>query len=141
MVKEVKEDFSQNKSIYFELNKHIPKDANILHYASDFGQKDVLLTLQQASRRIFTFIKDEERRETAEQTYVVKRRKISYIKDTTEINKKIDMLLISDENFDINTVTELPETVIFVNIKNTSFENNNYTLDFRSESLKVFRSE
>ncbi|GAA4165402.1 MMPL family transporter [Chryseobacterium ginsenosidimutans] len=141
VVKEVKQDFNTNKSIYFELNKHIPKDANILHFANDFGQKDIVLTLQQAGRRIFTLIKNDERRETAEQTYLVKRRKINYIKDTTEINKKIDILLVSDENFNMNDVTELPETVIFVNIKNNSFENINYTLAFSSESLKVFKAK
>ncbi|GAA5099700.1 MMPL family transporter [Chryseobacterium ginsengisoli] len=141
VVKEVKRDFNANKSVYFELNKHIPKETNILHFANDFGQKDVLLTLQQASRRIFTLIKNDEKRETAEQTYLVKRRKINYIKDTTEINKKIDVLLVSDENFNLNDIAELPETVIFVNIKNTSFENNNYTLQFSSESLKVFKTK
>jgi 1-acyl-sn-glycerol-3-phosphate acyltransferase len=141
VVKEIKQDFNTNKSVYFELNKHIPKDANILHIANDFGQKDILLTLQQAGRRIFSFIKNDERRETAEQTYLVKRRKINYIKDTTEINKKIDVLLVSDENFNISELAELPETVIFVNIKNTWSENNNYTLEFSSESLKVFKTK
>ncbi|WP_267404427.1 MULTISPECIES: MMPL family transporter [unclassified Chryseobacterium] len=138
VVQEVKNDFNQNKSVYFELNKHIPNDANILHFANDYGQKDVLLTLQQASRRMFTLITNDERRETAEQTYLVKRRKISYIKNTTEITKKIDVLLVSDENFDLNTVTELPETIIFVNVNSDSFKTDNFTLKFSSESLKVF---
>ncbi|MFC3159693.1 hypothetical protein SAMN05443633_10623 [Chryseobacterium arachidis] len=141
VVKEVKEDFNQNKSVYYELNKHIPKDANILHFSDDFGQKDVLLTLQQASRRIFTFIKDDERREIARQTYIVKKRKINYINNSTEIDKPIDVILVSDENFNIAEVAELPKTVIFMNIKNNSFNNNNYTLQFSSESLKVFSSE
>ncbi|WP_449400324.1 hypothetical protein [Chryseobacterium wanjuense] len=57
----MKEDFNQNKSVYYELNKHILKDSNILHVADDFGQKDILLTLQQAGRKIFTIIKDEEK--------------------------------------------------------------------------------
>jgi len=138
VVQEVKNDFNQNKSVYFELNKHIPNDANILHIANDYGQKDVLLTLQQASRRMFTLITNDEKRETAKQTYLVKRRKISYIKDPTEITKKIDVLLVSDENFDLNTVAELPETIIFVNVNSDSFKTDNFTLKFSSESLKVF---
>lgn len=141
VVKEMKQDFNQNKSVYFELNKQIPTDANILHFADDFGQKDILLTLQQAGRKIFTFIKNEEKRAIAEQNYLVKRRKINYIKDTTEIHKNIDVLLVSDENFNIQALAELPKTVIFVNVKNNSFGNNNYTLSFSSDSLKVFRSE
>jgi 1-acyl-sn-glycerol-3-phosphate acyltransferase len=141
VVKEIKRDFRTNKSVYFELDKHIPKDANILHFADDFGQKDILLTLQQAGRRIFSFIKNDEKRATAEQTYLVKRRKINYIKNTTEINKKIDVLLVSDENFNISEFAELPETVIFVNLENTLFENSNYIVEFSSESLKVFKTK
>lgn len=138
VVQEVKKDFNNNKSVYFELNKHIPKDATILHFANDYGQKDVLLTLQQASRRIYTFIKDEEKRETAKQTYVVKNRKINYIKDTTEITKKIDVLLVSDENFDINTLAELPEMIIFLNVKAELLNHSDFSVEFSSESLKVF---
>lgn len=141
VVNEVKEDFKQNKSLYFELNKHIPKDINILHIANDFGQKDVLLTLQQAGRTIFSYIKDEEKRQIAEQNYLVKRRKINYIKNSTEITKKIDLLLVSDENFDINTLEKFPETIIFCTRKNNIFNNADYTLKFSYESLKIFSSE
>lgn len=138
VVEELKKDFKKNKSVYFELNKHIPKDAVVLHIADDFGQKDVLLTLQEASRKIFSLINDHEKREIAEQSYIVKRRKINYIHNLSEINKKANVLLVSDENFDIRNSTELPEIVIFLNIKNTSFENDNYKLEFSSESIKVF---
>lgn len=138
VVEELKKDFKKNKSVYFELNKHIPKDAVVLHIADDFGQKDVLLTLQEASRKIFSLINNHEKREIAEQSYIVKRRKINYIHNLSEINKKANVLLVSDENFDIRNSTELPEIVIFLNIKNTSFENDNYKLEFSSESIKVF---
>ncbi|WP_228457518.1 MULTISPECIES: hypothetical protein [unclassified Chryseobacterium] len=86
-------------------------------------------------------MKDEEKREIAEQIYLVKKRKIRYLKNSTEIDKKIDVLLVSDESFKADTLTDLPETVIFLNVKNTLPENNNYTLKFSSEALKVFRSE
>ncbi|AZA52403.1 MMPL family transporter [Chryseobacterium sp. G0201] len=139
VVDELKKDFKTNKSVYFELNKHIPKDAIILHIADDFGQKDVLLTLQQAGRKIFSLINNHEKREIAKQSYIVKRRKINYINNISEINKKTNMLLISDKNFNLKDITELPETVILMNIKNYSFENDNYELEFSSESIKVFR--
>lgn len=141
VVQEVKEDFNTNKSVYFELNKHIPHDANILHIADDFGQKDALLTLYQASRRIFSLIQNDEKRAVAAHNYLVKRRKIQYIKDLSEVNKKIDVLLISDEHFTMNEIQDLPETIIFVNTKNTSFESDNYALKFSSESLKVFKTK
>ncbi|MDR6460891.1 1-acyl-sn-glycerol-3-phosphate acyltransferase [Chryseobacterium vietnamense] len=141
VVKEVKEDFNTNKSVYFELNKHISPDANIIHIADDFGQKDALLTLYQASRRVFSLIRNDEKRATAAHSYLVKRRKLQYIKDLSEVNKKIDVLLISDEQFTMNKIQDLPETIIFVNTKSTSFESDNYTVQFSSESLKVFKTK
>ncbi len=137
----VKDDFNRNKSVYYELNKHIPKDAHILHIADDFGQKDILLTPQQASRRIFSFIKNEEKRRIAEQMYLVKKRKITYINKMEEINKKIDILLISDRSFDISTLLELPETIIFMNVKSDSFNHADYSSKFGSETLKIFSLE
>lgn len=139
VVKEVKEDFNANKSVYFELNKHIPNDAHILHIADDFGQKDVLLTLYQASRKIFSWIRNEEKREIAEQNYLVKRRKLNYIKDISEINKNIDVLLVSDEHFEVSSISTLPETVIFLNMKNITFENSAYQKEFDSDAIKVFK--
>ncbi|MDQ1858005.1 MMPL family transporter [Chryseobacterium sp. WLY505] len=139
VVQEVKEDFNANKSVYFELNKHISNNAHILHLADDFGQKDALLTLYQASRRVFSLIQNDEKRATAAHSYLVKRRKIQYIKDLSEVNKKIDVLLISHDRFILNDIQELPETIIFVNTKSDSFESDHYTLKFSSESLKVFK--
>lgn len=141
VVEEVKKDFNTNKSVYFDLNKHIADDANILHIANDYGQKDALLTLYQASRRIFSWIRNEEKGATAAHNYLVKRRKIQYIKDLSEVNKNIDVLLVSDNNFDLNEIQILPETIIFINVQNTATENENYTLKFSSESLKVFKTK
>lgn len=141
VVTEIKKDFNNNKSVYFELNKHIPANANILHIADDFGQKDTLLTLYQASRRIFSWIRKEEKRAVAAHNYLVKRRKINYIKDWSEVNKKMDVLLVSDDSFNINDLQSVPETIIFVNTTNKVIESENHTLKFSSESLKVFKTE
>lgn len=123
------------------MNKHIPKNANILHIADDFGQKDVLLTLQQPGRTVFSFIKDRERRQIAKQNYLVKRRKISYINDTGEIKKQIDVLLVSDDHFRINEMTELPPTVIFIHTDENGLSPDVYRLKWGSGSLKIFSSE
>lgn len=139
VVKEVKKDFNKNKSVYFELNKHLPKDGNILHIADDYGQKDILLTLQQASRKIFSFMIAPEKREVAQHSYIVKQRKIKYITDFSEIDKEIDTLLISADSFDLSRLKELPPKIIFINEGNTSFEHANYTLEFSSASIKIYR--
>jgi 1-acyl-sn-glycerol-3-phosphate acyltransferase len=140
VVKEIKDDFNINKSVYFELNKHLPKDGIIFHIADDFGQKDVLLTLYQAGRKIFSLINDKEKRDVALQNYIVKRRKINYINDISEMNKKADVLLISDEKCNLKDIAELPETIVFVNVKNIPFENSNYQREYSSESIKVYKS-
>jgi 1-acyl-sn-glycerol-3-phosphate acyltransferase len=139
VVKEVKNDFNINKPAYFELNKHIAKDAAILHIADDFGQKDFLLTFQQAGRKIFSFIKNKEKREIAEQNYLVKRRKLNYIENLSDINKTIDVLLISDQNFALSEIPNLPETIIFLNTENKLSDNINFNLEYNSESIKILR--
>ena len=138
VVKAVKQDFKQNKSVYFELNKHIPKDANILHISDDFGQKDMLLTLQQAGRRIFSLINNSEKRQIAANNYIVKQRKISYIQNISEITKPIGVLLVTDPVFDMKTFDSLPEKIIFANVQNILFENTDYEKTFDSESIEIF---
>jgi len=138
VVKEMKDDFNKSRSAYFELNKHIPEDATILHIADDFGQKDVLLTLQQAGRKIFSVIKNKEKKEVAKHNYIVKRRKIYYIDNISEFKKTADVLLISDEKFHLNTVEQLPETIIFLNT-NPVFEYSEYRLTFNSEAIKIYK--
>lgn len=135
VVKSVKQDFYQNKSVYFELNKLIPKNATILHIADDYGQKDLLLTLQQASRKIFTLIQNEEKRQVAENNYLVKKIKLHYIKAISELTKEIDVLLISDNTFNLSEIQQFPETVIFINPKETIPEITNY--DFINLSASI----
>ena len=89
----------------------------------------------------FSRSKDDEKRATAAHSYLVKRRKLHYIKEWSEVNKSIDVLLISDDHFMISDIQILPETIIFVNTKNAVFENENYALEFSSESLKVFKTK
>ena len=139
VVKEIKKDFNENNSIYLELNNHIAKDATIMHIADDFGQKDVLLTLQQADRKIFSLIENEEKRQIAKQNYLVKRRKIHYINEFSENKKNLDVLLISDDNFNLSEITVTPETVILLRTKALLFSNENYSLIFDSSSIKVYK--
>ncbi|MFY0481869.1 MMPL family transporter [Flavobacterium sp. PLA-1-15] len=97
VVKEIKTDFQQRKSLYFKLNQYIKEDAKILHLADDYGQLDVLLTLQKPKRKIFSFIENEEKRNIAAANYLLKKRKIVYIDDVLE-DKQYETLLISNKN-------------------------------------------
>ncbi|WP_292010136.1 MMPL family transporter [Chryseobacterium sp.] len=139
VVRKVKEDFELNKSVYFELNKHISNDASILHIADDYGQKDVLLSMYQASRKIFSVIKDHEKQEIAKNNYIVKTRKITYIEHNFMVNKNIDVLLVSDPTFNSSEIEKLPEIIIFLNIETVLPENNEYSLIYESESIKIYK--
>ncbi len=96
VIKAVKSDFEKNKSLYFSLNEVIAPSAKILHLADDYGQVDVLLTLQQAKRKVQSYIADEIKRSVAKTSYLVKKRDICYVEEWTEIGN-FDTLLISSK--------------------------------------------
>ncbi len=117
VVESVKKVFEHNKSVYHRLNPHLGKNNTILHIADDFGQKDALFVLQEASRKIFSYIENEERRDVAKQNYLVKRRKLIYVEELTVISKNPDILLISTEDFDFSGLKSVPKTIIFLTVK------------------------
>ncbi len=117
IVDAVKKDFEDHKTTYFRLNKFIAEDAVILHAAHDYGQKDVLIALQQPGRKIFTYISEEENRNVASQNYLVKRRKIHYLTDINETTKEIDVLLVSDPEFRLSELSRLPRTIMFLQVR------------------------
>lgn len=98
--KSVKKDLSQNLETYYNLNKYIDSKAKVLHLANDYGQFDVLLTLQEPQRKVFSFINDEEKLAVAKTNYFLKKRKIFY-SDQLEsaFENQHEILLISEESY------------------------------------------
>lgn len=103
VVKQVKADFSQNKSIYYQLNSFLGKNEKIIHIANDYGQLDFLLVMQQASRQLQTYIADEEKREIAQTNYIIQTRKLIYVDDLDTVSEKYSTLLVSK--------TQVPENI------------------------------
>lgn len=136
----VKKDFNENKSVYFELNKHISPTANILHFADDFGQKDVLLSFYQASRRIFSIQKNKENKAISENNYIVKNRKINYINSVSEIKKSIDVVLVSSDNFSLSQLEFSPEKIIVL-FDTVELPLDNYELEASLDSIKIYRKK
>lgn len=96
----VKKDLKQNLEIYYNLNKHLNSKAKILHLGSDYGQLDVLLTLQEPQRKIVSFINDEEKLSVAKTNYFLKKRKIFYVDQLeSAFENHHEVLLISDESY------------------------------------------
>ena len=122
------------------MNKHISSTANILHFADDFGQKDVLLTLYQAGRRIYSLQKNAENKAVAENNYIVQRRKIHYINAVSEIKKPIDVVLVSCKNFSLSDLEYLPQKIVVL-FDSVNITSENYELESSLDSIKIFRKK
>ena len=98
--KSVKKDLNQNLETYYNLNKYIDSKAKVLHLANDYGQLDVLLTLQEPQRKVFSFINDEEKLAVAKTNYFLKKRQLFY-SDQLEsaFENQHEILLISEESY------------------------------------------
>ncbi len=114
----VHHDFKENAIEYYQLNKYLSSKAKILHIANDFGQLDVLLSLQESQRNITSFIADNEKRSVAKTNHYLKKRSISYVDDLSTIyQNKYEVVLISAINaeIDLNKMNIVSDCVILWN--------------------------
>ncbi len=99
VIKSVKSNLESHLQIYHHLNKQLSAKAKILHLANDYGQLDVLLTLQEPQRKVVSFIDDEEKLLVAKTNYFLKKRKISYLENIElALQNEYDAVLVSNEN-------------------------------------------
>ncbi len=117
IVSKVKTDFLVNKSNYFKLNSYINLDAKIVHIASDYGQLDFLLNMQQPKRRVKSFIADIEKREIAKTNYLAQKYNINFVDAIENDSKDNDVLLISNPDFNfediLNNVNNFQTIILF----------------------------
>lgn len=113
----IKSDFQKNKSLYYKLNQHLPQEAKIANIANDFGQVDVLLTLQEPKRKLYTFINNPEKRGVAKNNFWVGKRNISYVDSIESIFERANCLISNDLNEEIinDGWLEKIETVVLYN--------------------------
>ncbi|MDR7369733.1 1-acyl-sn-glycerol-3-phosphate acyltransferase [Flavobacterium aquidurense] len=125
IINSVKSDIKNHLETYFHLNKYLSAKAKILHLANNYGQLDVLLTLQEPQRKIQSYIFDEEKRDVAKTNYLAKKRKIAYIENLESISaNQYDAVLISSEIYqeEIEKIIAVTSIVILVDcshLKNT----------------------
>lgn len=124
IIKQAKEEFEDNKTSYHQLNPYIPPQASILRFGDDLGIWDSMLTLQQAMRKVFTYIENDEKRSVAEQNYLTRVRNISYLK-TLSTSQCFDTLLITA---DITEQT-LNDLLSQHNFSQVVINNHQYTSD------------
>jgi 1-acyl-sn-glycerol-3-phosphate acyltransferase len=120
VIQAVKTDFNQHLELYYKLNNLISPKAKILHLANDYGQLDVLLSLQEPQRRIDSYVADEEKRDVSKTNYIANKRIIHYLQNPEEIeNNKYEVVLISDKNCEyLAEICQFVNTVILVNSSN-----------------------
>ena len=124
VIQEVKTDLNSNLEAYHHLNKYISPKANLIHLADDYGQLDVLLSLQESQRKITSFISNEQKRATAKLNHVVNKRLISYLDDFNKIKtNNYDVALISNANFEI-AITKIINSTNRIILINTSKNKN-----------------
>lgn len=95
ILKSVKKDFGQNKSIYHQLFYLISDKASIAHITTDFGQLDFLLVNQFPSRNVHTYNLNEEHRSIAKASYINQKFKIKFADDLSEIWQNSNVLILS----------------------------------------------
>ncbi len=137
IVKEMKLRFEQNKFQYHQLNFHLPIDTTIFRIGNDLGELDFLLLMQQAKRKVFTFITDQEKRAIAKTNYLTKKRFIRYV-DKCEIPENVNFLILDNES----QLTEIPnhilEIIIMKSIENqTNFPD--FTLKLENEYFRILK--
>lgn len=143
VIKSVKTNLESHLEIYHRLNKHLSAKAKILHLANDYGQLDVLLTLQEPQRKVDSFIDDEEKLLVAKTNYFLKKRKISYLENIElAIENQYDAVLISDEKIsDIEKIAATTSCIILIDnsgLKNTLL-NFGFSSDLEENNLIVLK--
>jgi hypothetical protein len=120
VIQDVKTDFEQDLKLYYTLNSLIAPKAKILHLANDYGQLDVLLSLQEPQRKIDSFIADGKKRAVAKTNYIVQKRTIRYLENVEEFeNDKYEAVLISDKNCsNLTKIEQVTNAVVLIHSSN-----------------------
>ncbi|MGE8376988.1 MAG: 1-acyl-sn-glycerol-3-phosphate acyltransferase [Sphingobacterium sp.] len=107
--------FDRFQTSYAAWNKFIAANAKILHIGDNYGHIEFLLTMQQAQRQIETFIRDSEKRIIAANNYLVRKRKLTYLKHLAESQLKLDVVIFgsNDQNYEI---ADSVQTIIYYDV-------------------------
>lgn len=134
ILKTVKRDFGQNKSIYHQLFYLISDKASIAHITTDFGQLDFLLVNQFPSRKVHTYNLNEENRSIAKASYINQKFKIKYADDLSEIWKNSNVLILSHlQQFN----SDIPQNINQIVVVFCKFKPNFASFTQTEDQLKI----
>lgn len=97
IISEVKAGLKVREKQFYDVNKLVSPKARILHLADDHGEGDLLLVLQEPTRKVYSFIENEEKRNVAKNNFTVKNRNLIYL-DELSVNPQYDTLIISSQS-------------------------------------------
>lgn len=123
--KAVKADFLANKSIYKKIIDTIPKKGNIIHLSEDYGQLDILLSMDSTDRKIHSYFPEEETRKLVANTFTSKYRGRILVHDLEKkaLEEKGDALIINLDTFDIGeSATEINDEIAILILLKQSAE-------------------
>jgi len=84
VVSSAQNEFNRHKNWLHTFNMHIPHNAKIQRFADDCGVVDVVLCLQEPSRKVNTYMFDDANRCIAEQNHLLQSHKITYAKNSIQ---------------------------------------------------------
>lgn len=146
IINNVKKNLNTNLEAYYSLNKYINSKAKILHLNNDYGQLDLLLTLQEPQRKVDSYTTDEEKHAVAKTNYIVKKRAIHHLENLNPaLLKQYDVVLISDENYSsiIEEIITVSSCIILINSSSLkdSLLNFGYTCINKEDKILVLKKE
>jgi uncharacterized protein len=142
ILKTIKVDIDEHLELCYNLNKWIDSKARILHFGTDYGQLDVLLTLQEPLRKMDSILLLDENRTVAKSNYIVKKRKINYLnQNDLGTIKQYDVVLISDEKAvnNLEVICKLANKVIVLKSKKRkeSILSFGFEIEYETEKMIV----
>lgn len=141
--KAAKKEFEELKTAYHQLNPLLSSKATIMRVGNDLGIADLLLVLQQAKRKVFTFISDKENRAIASHNHWLKKRRITYLSSISSVeatNLLISTAVPEEQLKEIITLHTWENIFILTPtaaINNSLFES--YTLHLKNEYFYHFK--
>ncbi len=133
IIKSVKNNLENQLETYHHLNKHLSAKAKILHISNDYGQLDLLLTLQEPQRKIYSYNIDKEKQDVAKINYIVRKRKITYLENLESLlENQYDAVLISDKEYKIDLENSIAAASCIILIDNPGLKNTLINFGFDS---------
>lgn len=143
IVKKAKAEFEENKTLYHLLNTEFAENEKIFRYGNDLGIWDLILSLQQPKRKIFSYIENTFNRQIAQQNYLLKIYEIQYLEELRKTNTNVLLITSAIEK---PTITKLFENhnfekiVVLKTVENSEiFKTFNYKIVQQTEDYFTFK--